>query len=227
MTEGPNAEGPPIRRGGFMSRQHVATQTVRIIHAEGTEDEVVHEEVARIQPKSGLFDVQAPIHEGDIVEVPDPQGGPDVRERRVAAVVRVNDSGPKILQHTQVIWGKASEPRVVAPVRVLTFEDLHEHVQTAAAPLLASGRYEDAVREAFALLEVRVRTLSDQTGAGPDPAQEVRDAILAIFGGVIPALGATDARASVGGPRPQQALEQLALASLLHRRLDVVEQRGG
>src|SRR4051812_38807283 len=155
MTEGPNADGPPIRRGGFISRQHVATQTVRIIHAEGTEDEAVHEEGARIQPKSGLFDVQAPIHEGDVVEVPDPRGGPDVRERRVAAVVRVNDSGPKILQHTQVIWGKGSETRVVAPVRVLTFEDFHEHVQKAAGDLLADGRYEDAVREAFASVEVR------------------------------------------------------------------------
>jgi hypothetical protein len=50
---------------------------------------------------------------------------------------------------------------------------------------------------------------------------------VAIFGGVTPALGASDARPSVERPRPQEALEQLALASLLHRRLDVAEQPGG
>jgi hypothetical protein len=223
MTEGPKEEGPPVRRGGFMSRQHVATETVRIIHAEGTEGEEVHEEIGRIQPKSGLFDVEAPIHEGDIVEVQDPRGGPNGRERRAVAEVRVNDRGPKILQHTQVIWGKATEPRAVAPVRVLTFEDLHAQVQSASGDLLAQGRYERAVHEAFTALEVRTRALAARGSAGE--GGEAQGDSFAVLNGVMAALGRTGADELIDPHRPQEALEHLALASLLHRRLDVAEGR--
>jgi len=208
-----------------MSRQHVATESVRIIHAEGTEDEATYEEVARIQPKSGLFDVQAPIHEGDVVEVHAPDGGPDERERRVVAVVRVNDSGPKILQHTQVIWGQASERRVVAPVRVLALEDLHERVREVARDLLVDGRYGDAVREALASLKARARALSDGHRGAAGPLQEHEEEFFASVGGLTLALGVPEAEASSEGPPPQQALEQLALVSLLHRRLDLAEPR--
>jgi hypothetical protein len=207
-----------------MSRQHVATETVRIIHAEGTEDEEIHEEIARIQPKSGLFDVEAPIREGDIVEVQDPRGRPDRRERRAAAEVRVNDRGPKILQHTQVIWGEATEPRAVAPVRVLTFEDLHDQVQNASGDLLADGRYERAVREAFASLEVRVGALAGLRSTG-ESGEDQREGFLAVVNGVMPALSRTGADELIDPHRPQEALEYLALASLLHRRLDVAEGR--
>ena len=247
MTDGVDAEGPPIRRGGFMSRQHVATETVRIIHAEGTEEEAVYEEIARIQPKSGLFDVEAPIHEGDVVEVHDPGGGAERRERRVAARVRVNNRGPRMLQHTQVMWGEATGPRVVAAVRVLTFEDLHAEVQSASGDLLAGGRYEDAVQEALTSLEVRVRALAGLDGTGMSlmrealgtahPRLEVtarsgrsgeqeREGLLALLCGAMLALKGPDAASGEPSP-PQQALEILALASLLHRRLDVAEQRLG
>jgi uncharacterized protein (TIGR02391 family) len=247
MTDGADAEGPPIRRGGFMSRQHVATETVRIIHAEGTEAEAVHEEIARIQPKSGFFDVEAPIREGDVVEVRDPGGGPDSRERRVVAQVRVNDHGPRMMQHTQVIWGEATGSRVVAAVRVLTFEDLHAEVQSACGDLLTGGRYEDAVQEALTSLEVRVKALAGLDGTGASlmrealgtahPKLEVtarsgrsgeqeREGFLALFCGAMLALRGPDAASREHSP-PQHALESLALASLLHRRLDVAEQRLG
>src|SRR5216683_2627434 len=92
------SSGRPARSAGFLSRSPFPTEIVRIIRNEGTDSEVVTEVEAHIQPKSGFFDVDAPVYEGDVVEVADPRGGPDGRERRLAAQVKVNNNAPTALQ---------------------------------------------------------------------------------------------------------------------------------
>lgn len=232
--------GRPARRGGFLSRSPFPTETVRIIHLEGTVDEVVTEVVAHIQPRSGFFDVDAPVYEGDVVEVADPRGGPKGRERRLAAEVRVNNNAPEAVQHIEVIWGKAPAMRV-APVRRLTFENLHVEVQKASGDMFADGHYESAVQEAFKSIEVRVRILTglEQSGVkliqaafgGESPALDIsshgghsgkdeREGFLAIFRGVMLGIRNPGAHELFGAGDPQQALEYLGFASLLHRRVD-------
>jgi len=227
VTEGWKPDEPPIRRGGFISRQKLATQTVRIIHAEGTEDEATYEEVAHVAPRSGFFDVEAPISQGDVVEVHDPRGGPGDRERRVAAEVKVHSRAPRMAQHIQVIWGEAPPPPVAsappsaapsaapspAPSPGLTFEDLHPDVQQACGQMFAAGDYRSAVEEAFRSLEVRAAVGADRGGAVipgmyREAMLEIRDPAAHEL------LEPGDAR---------RALEYLGFVSLLHRRLDLTE----
>ena len=244
MPRPTTSSGRP-RPGGFISRLGFPTETVQIIHAEGTDEEETFEIVAHIQPASGFFDVDTPIYEGDIVVVADPRKGPDGRERRLAREVKVNNNAPSNAQHTEAIWGKAPVARV-APVRRLTFENLHPDVQTSAGDLFADGHFESAVTEAFKSVDVRVRALSgiDKSGAQlmgdalkkDDPILDVaghegrsgedeREGFLHIFRGAMIGIRNPGAHELVKTGDPQQALEYLGFASLLHRRLDVADAK--
>lgn len=61
------------------------------------------------------------------------------------------------MHRVKVEWGDAPPPTRVAPVRRLTFENLHPAVQAAVGDLFADGHYESSVSEAFKSIEVRVR----------------------------------------------------------------------
>ncbi len=160
--------GRPVRSGPSFVRGHFAalgTQIVKIIRDEGGEGEAVVEVQAHIQAEKGFFDVKTPVFEGDLVEVADPRR-PEGVERRLVAKVKVNNFGPTDMQHISVTWGRATPARV-APVRRLSFGNLHVAVQSAAGDLFADGHYESSVSEAFKSLEVRVRNLTglDMSGA--------------------------------------------------------------
>lgn len=233
--------------GSSFIRGHAAafgTQTVKIIHNADRDDEEVLEVEGHIQGEKGFFDVDTPVFEGDLVEVADPRR-PQGVERRLAARVEVNNFGPDDLQHVSVTWGQAPPPRV-ALVRRLTFEHLHPAVQRAAGDLFADSHFEPAVSEAFKSIEVRVRDLTklDKSGAplmadalrpgGPtlDVAShegrsgvDEREGFMHIFRGVMIGIRNPGAHELFKPGDAQQALEYLALASLLHRRIDRAEAR--
>lgn len=238
--------GPGTMRvvSGFLRRmgRTFGTTKVVVIHAEGTSDEVRNEVEAHVQPKSGFFEVETPIYEGDVVEMDDPRGG---RERRTAETVAVHSSAPRGMAHTEVTWGKAAAPRV-ASVRRLGLVGLHPRVLDASDDLFTDGHYGSAVSEAFKSLEVRTRELTGLSksgvalmgdafgGAAPvldvaietgRSADDERQGFLALFRGAM--LGVRNPRAHelFRLEEPQQALEYLGMASLLHRRLDVAETR--
>lgn len=214
--------------------------TVTVVHNPGTEDEERFETEAHIQAKTAFFAVDTPIYEGDVVEFPDPRGG---RARKVAASVDVNNptgSSFRGMEHIHVTWGAAPSARV-APVRRLAVENLHAEVIRSSSDLFADGHYEAAVSEAFKSIEVRVRamTASAQLGVklmgeafgGSEPRVSVakatgqsgkdeQEGFGALFRGSM--LGVRNPRAhDLFRPQdPQQALEYLGFASLLHRQLD-------
>lgn len=213
---------------------------VTVVHDPGTEDEEHFETEAHIQATTGFFAVDTPIYEGDVVEFPDPRGG---TTKKVAATVDVNNptgSSFRGMQHIHVTWG-AAPPSRVPPVRRLSIENLHAEVISSSSELFADGHYEAAVSEAFKAIEVRVRTMtgSAQSGVklmgeafgGADPRVSVassagqsgkdeQEGFAALFRGAM--LGVRNPRAhDLFKPRdPQQALEFLGFASLLHRQLD-------
>jgi uncharacterized protein (TIGR02391 family) len=220
-----------IRRAGVT--------TVTITNYPGTADESRHDAEAQLQAASGYFAIETPIYEGDIVDVPDPRGG---TARYLAAEVKINRAPAWAPGDgfTEVVWGKAPAPRV-APVRRLTIENLHPLVVGAAANLFADGHFESAVTEAFKSVEVRVRDLTgSQTSGvklmgeafgGPSPQIDVvlrsgqsgadeREGFLALFRGAMLAVRNPRAHDLTTDQDPQEALEYLGFASLLHRRLD-------
>ncbi|MBD3781848.1 MAG: TIGR02391 family protein [Micrococcales bacterium] len=214
---------------------------VTVVHNPGSADEERFETEAHIQAKTAFFAVDTPIYEGDVVEFPDPRGG---IARKVAASVDVNNptgSSFRGMEHIHVTWGTTPPPHV-PPVRRLSIENLHAEVIRSSSDLFADGHYEAAVSEAFKSIEVRVRnmTSASQSGVklmgdafgGSEPriavaqapglsGRDEQEGFAALFRGSM--LGVRNPRAhELFQPRdPQQALEYLGFASLLHRRLDV------
>jgi len=224
-------------------RDTLGTQVVKVIRHPGTEDEESFETEAHIQGKTGSFDKSTPIYTGDYVEMADPRKGPGGVERRYVASATVLQSGPEeSLHRVKVEWGVGAAPAKVPPVRRLTLENLHPRVQAAAGSLFADGHYESSVNEAFKSLEVRVRelTMLDKSGAAlmgdalgtATPALDVashqgrsgedeREGFLHIFRGSMIGIRNPGSHELFKQGDPQQALEYLGFASLLHRRLDV------
>lgn len=183
---------------------------------------------------------ETPVYEGDIIEFPDPRGG---TMRYFAEKVVVNDlpNGPFAdMAHTEVYLSKELPPRK-APVRRISFEELHPAVVETSTGLFADGHFSGAVGEAFKSIEVRVRDLlgaetsgtklMDEAFGGKEPrlnvsihegqsGQDEQAGFHAIFRGVMLGIRNPGAHELVVDQDPQEALEYLALASLLHRRLD-------
>lgn len=215
-------------------------ETVEVVHAEGTADEKRFSVEAHIQPDSGYVAVETPIYEGDIVEIKDPRGG---IERKLVNEVKIYDpTGPSFrsMRYTQLNWRKAPQARI-APVRRLTIENFHPRVVESAGKLFADGHFSRAVTEAFVSIEVRVRgllgsensgtKLMDEAFAGKDPKFSVarhegrsgddeQAGFHALFRGAMLGIRNPGAHELAAEQDPQEALEYLALASLLHRRLD-------
>ena len=216
-------------------------ETVGVIHAEGTADEKRFSVEAHIQPDSGFVAVGTPIYEGDIIEINDPRGGTD---RRLVKEVKIYDpkgSGFRNMRYTELKWGKAPQPRI-APVRRLTIDKFHPRVIDAAGKLFADGHFSRAVGEAFLSIEVRVRgllgtdnsgtKLMDEAFGGKEPrlrvsvhegrsGEDEQAGFHAIFRGAMLGVRNPGAHELAVEQDPQEALEYLALASLLHRRLDI------
>lgn len=224
-------------------RSTFGTEMVRVVRKPGTEDEESFEVEAQIQSRTGSFDVNTPIFTGDYVELPDPRRGETGVELRFVADAKVLRGGPENIHRVKVEWGTSPPTPHVPPVRRLSIENLHEEVQAAAGHLFADGHYESAVSEAFKSLEVRVRSMTSLTKSGApligdafafqkesplidvaihdgQSGKDEREGFHAIFRGVMLGIRNPKAHELFAAEDPQQALEYLGLASLLHRRLD-------
>jgi uncharacterized protein (TIGR02391 family) len=226
---------------GFLAGyRQMGTQIVVIIQNESTQDEKRFEAECFVQADKGTFELETPIYEGDIVEMDDPRGG---RQRRFAREVKQYTRMP---QRTRVTWGSAAPART-APVRRLHLENLHVDVISAASNLFADGHYAAAVSEAFKSIEVRVRTLTNITdksgsklvgqalGTSTPPldvstetgqsAEDEQEGYQQLFRGAMLGVRNPKAHELFKPDDPQQALEYLGFASLLHRRLDIAEAK--
>lgn len=214
-----------------------------------TNDEGASEEFEAeglIQSDSAFFEVDTPIYEGDVIEVPDPRKGADARVPKSVAKVKVNNFGPPDMQHLKVTWGTPPTPRKTPKVRRLTFEGLHHRVADAAGNLFSDGYLESAVLEAFKSIEVRIREMSGLEGSGArlmgdafapkaplidvavhsgQSGADEREGFLALFRGAMQGIRNPKAHELFSEGDPEQALEYLGLASLLHRRLDSASVR--
>lgn len=214
-----------------------------IISNPDTSDEVRVEAEAQLQANSAFFEMATPVYEGNIVEFPDPRGGV---QRRLAWKVNIsrapagwgNGDG-----YTEVKFG-AAPPVRTSPVRRLTVELFHGEVIRTAGDLFADGQYQAAVSEAFKSLELRVRKLLSSRQSGVKLMQEAfgsdtpkldlsthqgqsgkdeREGFLALFRGAALGIRNPLAHETLTDTDPQHAMEYLALASLLHRRIDSAE----
>lgn len=226
---------PLIRQAG--------TRMVTVIsRSSGTETRADYESVILNDKgiEKAYFGTETPVYEGDRIEFPDPRGG---NFNYVVTRVIINDlPGGAFAKSafTEAHLGKEEPPRV-APVRRLTIEKFHPRVIEASGNLFADGHFSEAVSKAFVSVEVRVRGLigSNQSGtklmdeafAGKDPkllialhqgrsGQDEQAGFHALFRGAMLGIRNPGAHELASEQDPQEALEYLALASLLHRKLD-------
>jgi hypothetical protein len=101
---------PGYTNGSFLSGfgSSFPQNDVEVIHGEGTPQERRLKMRAIVQRKTGQFNADAQIFDGDIVELDDPRGG---KRRLYAATVDVIEGGD--MSHISVTWGKPpfnSEP---------------------------------------------------------------------------------------------------------------------
>lgn len=228
-------------------RSTFGTMMVTVVSKPGTDSESRFEAEAHIQSKTGSFAVDTAIFTGDHVELPDPRRGGGGIERRFVATAQVLQGAPMREMHrVKVELGDEPAPLRVAPVRRLTFENLHAAVQAAAGDLFADGHFESAVSEGFKSIEVRVRAIigSDKPGVGlmgeafkqdgsvldvaaheGRSGEDEREGFHALFRGAMLGIRNPGAHELFQPGDPQQALEYLGFASLLHRRIDVAEAK--
>lgn len=209
--------------------------SVTLIKKFGGPDESRQTVECSVQGKKGYFSATTPVYEGDVIEVPDPRGG--LRHLHVGTVV-VNAVGSSI-DHIEAIWGEAPKVRE-APIRRIGPENLHPDILRAASDLFADGHYVEAIFNAFKAVELRVKAMSglDQTGEplmaaafGDRPRIRVsveqgtsgeseQRGFKFLFMGAMAGIRNPKAHEFVQQRDPQRALEYLAFASILMRRLD-------
>ncbi len=136
--------------------------------------------------------------------------------------------------------GKGRPPRVAA-IRRLGLEGLHPEVLAAASALFTDGHYASAVFEAFKALEGRVQRQSGLDASGRDlmtrafsgspppidlsvqegqPGRDEQEGFRFVFMGAMQGIRNPKGHGKITQENPERALEYLALASLLFRRLD-------
>ncbi len=229
-----------------MRTSGMGTQIVTVVSKPGTDDEHRFEAEAHVQRRFASFALDTPVFTGDVVELPDARLGPDGVERRYVAKATPLTAGPREMNRIKVEWGDEPAPPRVPPVRRLTFENLHPEVQGAAGILFADGHYEAAVNEAFKSIEIRVRRITGiEKSAVPMMAdafrpdgsildvashegrsgEDEREGFMHIFRGAMMGIRNPGAHELFQQGDPQQALEYLGFASLLHRRIDAAEQK--
>jgi uncharacterized protein (TIGR02391 family) len=221
-------------------RQVPGTRDVTLIKNLGEPDEQRFSLKANIQSKQGMFEVDAPINEGDVVELPDPRGG--LRQLKIAKI-DIHDL-PGIgrgMNHLTAHWGPPPPQLRQSPIRRLGLEGLHPAILAAASKLFTDGHYAAAIFEAFKAVELRVRSITGIEESGtqlmgrafsgsPAPivmatergrsGKDEQEGFKLLFIGAMQGIRNPKGHEAVTQQDPQRALEYLAFASLLMRRLD-------
>jgi uncharacterized protein (TIGR02391 family) len=222
-------------------RRFPARQDVVLVNNPGLDNEIRQTVLAVVQPDKGFFEIDTPIHEGDVVEVPDPRAGTVEPRRLMVARVDLHELPQKpFMSHIEVSWGTAPQLRTAA-IRRLGIEALHPAVVKAASDLFTDSHYASAIFEAFKAVEGRVRSMSgiDESGkqlmgrafSGTPPpinratepgrsGEDEQEGFKLLFIGAMQGIRNPKGHEPVSQQDPQRALEYLAVASLLMRRLD-------
>lgn len=214
------------------------------IHRIGDDGEPQTTEVKAHVGPTMLLPIKTDVEEGDLVEYDLPSG----KSRTVELTRVVHHQSPTAggrLNHIEAEYAPVSRPQ---PLVRPTFDlpGLHPTISAASGALYRDGHYRQAVREAFQVVEHRVQKLSGRQDTGTS-------LMGAVFSGATPTLDITRATgrnalderegfkllfmgAMLGLKNPRghgtalvdtadDAMESLAFASLLMRRLDLAEQR--
>ncbi|ADB76080.1 TIGR02391 family protein [Geodermatophilus obscurus] len=215
---------------------------VKILRSDG-EDETTTTEAKAFIGDQMYFPITTDVEEGDLVEYQLPNG--KIRTVQLTKVAH-NQSpfgGSRNLDHIAADFSVAVAPRPVTQAQV-ELPGLHPALPKDVIDLYAAGTYRQAVLEAFQAVETRVQTLTGRQDSGTPlmgavfsaplldisrvqgrSAQDEQEGFKFLFMGSMLGIRNPRGHGSAVQDSPDEALEYLALASLLMRRLDLAEKR--
>lgn len=200
---------------------------------------------ARVESHTLRLPIGTDVRVGDYVETSNDYGPTETAAARMMVVIDVihpyMPGSSAVADHIEVTC--VPSKRVAIPA--LTQSTLHPAIAGPLA-LVADGRMSEAVREAMRLVERRVQALTASVDSGPklmesvfgtDPprldittttgpaAKDERDGFRLLFMGAMLGLDRHGGGAEAVPAAVDEALEYLAVASMLMRRLDHAESR--
>lgn len=213
--------------GSFMEdmARTFGTRMVSVVHNAGQHDEVRHDEVeALVQQKSAMFAVDAPVHEGDRLELPDPRGGIRtlyVTHVKITEVGDVGDFGPDLdhieaafrdsppqpTERAQHVYGDQYVITGSNGVNIVTrggtlnqtatpgYEELAQRIQQVLDVLNTTGDLDEEEREVG---RDAASTALDEL-VQPEPNQRVVKGALAALRGVLGSAANAGAGAAASG----------------------------
>lgn len=224
----------PQRPGGILARVSEKLTLIR----QGANGEERIEIYGAVQEHKALFGIDADVEEGDLIEKPLPTG--KVKRYKITNVTYHNSPG--ISTHAHHVTASIEPVRTQAQVsrRRVELPGLHPKISDAAGALFADGHYSRAVLAAFQAVEheVQQKTQLNESGvslmhkafnpASPlisvarhtgRNAQDEQEGFRFLFAGAMGGLRNPRAHGVDLPDSEQEALEYLALASALMRRL--------
>lgn len=233
--------------GGGPSVAAVLTYNVPVritrVLADGQEERL---EGACIEDKGRLFfPIDADVEEGDLVVWNLPSG--KTKAVRLTTVTHLQSpfGGSGHLDHIEADFETVTRTRPVAQLQ-FDLPGLHSTISSASGALYRDGHYRQAVREAFQAVEHRVQKLSgrpdtgtplmgsvfgvsppalDITRSNDRNAQDEREGFKLLFMGAMLGLKNPRGHGAALVDTADEAMEALAFASLLMRRLDLAATR--
>lgn len=191
-----------------------------------------------------LFPITTDVEQGDLIEEILPNG-----KTRVAVITHVahhqSPFGAGTLDHIEASW-RVTAPRPVIEARRVTIAGMHPEISAVAGALFEDGHLSQAVFEAFKALEARVQNLANVRDSGKslmsavfssnNPILDItthtgrntddeREGFKFLFMGAIVGLRNPRGHGSTVADSAEEALEYLAVASMLMRRLDRAEAK--
>ncbi|WP_167047549.1 hypothetical protein [Salinibacterium sp. ZJ454] len=182
----------PSRSGGsFIERigRTFGTQPVIIIHRPGESTEERHNLEAQVQGSKAFFNVDAPVYDGDVMEIIDPRGG--TRTVHITDV-KINQAGGSMSSHMSHIAASfSSRPRQeqtksqIIHGNAVIVSGNHVNVALDSAQIHQNAPitpgYEDlarALNEVLTLLESTRELDPDERAAAQDAAATVLNEIV-------------------------------------------------
>jgi uncharacterized protein (TIGR02391 family) len=223
-------------RGGGLGDM-LASEKLTIVRSDAAGEQRV-EVYGSLQSKKAFLPIDSDVEEGDLIEKPLPTG--KTKTYRVTLATYYDAPGiPSQMQHVEaVIEPVATRPAVSS--RRVQLPGMHPTISKVAGTLFADRHFDKAVLAAFQAVEheVQQRTQLSESGVflmhkafnGTPPlidvtrhtgrnAQDEQEGFRFLFAGAMQALRNPRAHGSAVPDSEEEALEYLALASALMRRL--------
>ncbi|MFE6254563.1 hypothetical protein [Agromyces sp. NPDC057865] len=183
-----------MAHGGFIATmgRSFGTTNVVVVHQRGQEDEERHELEAQVQGSKAYFDIDAPVYDGDEIEIPDPRGAGGTRTVYVTNV-KINQAPMSSSMSHLAVSYSATPP--VAPVSpessqvfngpVVVVSGSHVNVAFDKGKISQQQPVSPGYEQLAQAVGDALKAIEATHGLDPDERENAREASAAVLGEVV------------------------------------------